>query len=213
MRVVSSLAVMASAIVLAATGSAMGSSSLMGTAMVKGTRSVEDFDRVRVEGAVIVAISIGQDRAMVPEDAASVQTIVSGGTLIVAPAPGQSSPSRIQITLPALRALAVSNGGQATVQGLSDEGEVAFSVLNDSQIIASGTAGRVDVEVRGPGRADLANLEARSASAKVDGAGVVRIFASSDLSASITGNGTIEYGGDPVNLAQAVSGSGVIRQY
>lgn len=196
-----------------ATAPVVVASSWTGAELLKGSRSVEDVNHVRVEGAVIVMIDIGGGRGMRIDDTAFVQTMVSGSTLIVAPEAGSTTRSRIRLTLPALKDLSVSNGGQATVQDLSEAGEVAFSISNDGQIEASGTAGRVEIVVKGPGRANLAGLAARSASAKVDGSGHVRVFASDALSASVTGDGIIEYRGDPVNLAQAVSGSGAITRF
>jgi len=182
-------------------------------APARGEARVEAFERIRVEGPLRVTVDVGPRHALAPEDPAAVRATVAGGELIVTSSSTGGSRPHVAISLPSLRALTVAADGQATVQGLDSDGEVSFTVLNGGEITASGLAERVKVEIRGAGRADLASLKTESASAKVEGSGWARVFASRALSASVAGDGSVEYTGSPANVAQAVSGPGVVRPF
>lgn len=158
-------------------------------------------------------IRVGADPSIAPAKPESVRVTVANGTALISPAGRSPRPQEVAIFLHSLDELTVSDGGQVSIHGLGRGGEIRFAVRDGGEIKAEGTADEVHAEIRGRGLVDLAALKAETASAKVEGSGIIRIFASNTLSASVSGDGKVEYAGDPRNLAQAVSGSGTITRY
>ena len=64
--------------------------------------------------------------------------------------------------------------------------------------------------ISGEGTALLRQLIARDASAALSGDGSIMLTATHSLTASISGTGTILYGGNPPHVTQSVTGSGTI---
>jgi len=171
------------------------------------------FDRIQVEGPIRAVVRIGPRHAVAPEVPGSVRVTIADGVALISPAAGSSQPQEVAIFLPRLEALTVDHGGHVSIHNMVRSGEILFTVRDGGEIKAEGIADQVRVEIRGSGSADLAALKAETASAKVEGSGTIRIFASNALAASVSGDGMVEYAGDPRNLAQAVSGTGTIKRY
>jgi len=179
----------------------------------RGETQVGDFDRIRVDGPLQVTVLVGPQHAVRARNERAVRITVAGSDLTLTTASPRSSGSEVAVSLPSLKALTVKDGGRVSINAIREGGEVSFTVLNGAEIIASGATEQVKVEVRGAGRADLAALKAEAVSAKVEGPGRTRVFASRSLSASVAGDGSIEYSGNPATIAQAVSGRGTVTPF
>jgi hypothetical protein len=75
---------------------------------------------------------------------------------------------------------------------------------------ATGATTHLAATIGGEGTALLSNLTARNASAAISGDGSIMLTATRSLRASISGSGTILYGGSPAQVNKSVTGSGTI---
>lgn len=83
--------------------------------------------------------------------------------------------------------------------------------LNGSGRITSGGLGEnVDGWVDGSGAVNLKGIEAQSAVAKVEGSGILEVYASESIFARVIGSGLIRYWGNPSSLDTDVNGSGSV---
>jgi len=77
-------------------------------------------------------------------------------------------------------------------------------------LYASGTAARLDVTLGGSGLAQLSNLIARDAHAAVTGSGLIRVTATANLNATVSGSGAVIYSGNPSQVTRNVTGTGAV---
>jgi hypothetical protein len=180
------------------------------------TRAVAGFDAVELAGSNEVNVTVGRPRSVVVHADDNlirhVTTGVRARTLVIANAPGSfttRSPMSVDVTVPSLRALRLSGSGVVTVTGI-DAPSLAVSLPGTGLLRASGTAGRLQVELGGSGDAELGNLVARRVRATVGGSGRIVVTATASLDGRVTGSGAILYGGHPARVTRDVSGSGAI---
>ena len=102
-----------------------------------------------------------------------------------------------------------SGSGIITVTGI-DTPSFTVTLAGSGILRASGTATRLNATIGGSGDVELERLLSRDALAVVSGSGRIVITATRSLNASLTGDGVIEYGGNPARLATSVTGNGVI---
>jgi hypothetical protein len=176
------------------------------------TRDVASFNRVASDGAVDVRLRVGEKQRVqvragekVIDDVA---TEVRDGTLHVTFDHDGLGGNDVVVeaSVRELVGIDASGSGDIEADGI-DAG--AFVLRNDgsADIVLTGSAAALDVEVEGSGNADLADLRARAATVKVRGSGDADVRADERLDVDVDGSGNVRYHGDP-QLNQRVDGSG-----
>ncbi len=136
-----------------------------------------------------------------------------------------------EISVPRLRAVAISGAGEANINGIivgetfdldvTGAGDVDIEGINTNKFVAkvsgagdvtvkSGTVNQVDIRITGMGDVKAYGLQAKSATAAVTGAGDIKITALETLNASITGAGDISYRGKPT-VSSSITGPGSVE--
>ena len=141
----------------------------------------------------------------------SLGATVQDGTLAI----GQSrsfstkSPMSVEITVPALDAVALSGAGVLIVDGVK---AAHFSVRAPGSGVLSvtGTTTTLDATLSGSGDVRLEAFAAQDATATVSGSGRLQVNASHSLDATVSGVGLILYTGSPTELTKNVTGTGAI---
>ena len=82
-----------------------------------------------------------------------------------------------------------------------------MALTGSGNIDATGIATRLDVRLSGEGNALLRQLIARDASAALSGVGSITLTATHSLTARVSGNGTVQYGGNPSHVTQRIPGA------
>jgi Putative auto-transporter adhesin, head GIN domain len=196
-----------------------GSSSPAGTGSgVAATqaRSLPPFTGVELAGDNNVTVQVGARQSVIVHADSNllerVTTQVRSGRLVIDATPGNlsaKSPMFVAVRLPSLDTLRLQGDGNISATGIDSE-NLAVALPGSGNIHATGTATKLHVTLSGEGTAVLRRLSARDASAALSGNGTIMLTATHRLTARISGNGTILYGGNPLHVTQAVSGSGTI---
>ena len=142
-----------------------------------------------------------------------VTTRVLAGALVIADTPGGTTKGPVSVTVdvPLLSSLTITPSGSGIVAVTGIKAPTLTCTLAGSGVLrASGTATRLDVTLGGSGDAELAELRARDVRAVVSGFGNIFVSATASLDASLTGNGTILYTGNPTHVVTTDTGTGVI---
>ena len=203
------------------------------------TRQVANFSRIVIAGSGIVQVTPGgQYHLDVTADDAFLRYItteVSGDTLVLGFRPGvrmafHSSP-RFNISLPELKEVKISGSGSITLQrivrasqfeaaisgsgsmnGPIDVGSLVTRISGSGNLEFSGHAQSMTVEVSGSGNVNYRALVADTAKVSMSGSGNVWIVANNTIDGSITGSGSLHYGGT-ARPAVRSSGSGRIEPF
>ena len=141
-----------------------------------------------------------------------VTTRVRSGRLVIGTIPGNfsaKSPMFVVVSVPSLRGLRLRGAGNVYVTGINSP-NLTVELPGSGNIAAAGTATKVDVTISGEGTALLRQLIARDAKAALSGDGSIMLTATRTLTARVSGNGTVLYGGNPAHVNQRVTGSGTI---
>jgi putative autotransporter adhesin-like protein len=189
-----------------------------GPPVVTQQRSVEPFTSVQLAGSNLVSVRVGAPRSVAVHARTDmldhVTTDVRAGTLVIADAPGHGNtkgPMGVLVTVPGLTSLSVAPGGS----GLMDVGSISnqsltVSLAGSGLVRATGTTAHLTVGLSGSGDVELGDVTSRDARVTVSGSGRAVVTATGTLNALVTGDGVIQYGGNPAQLATSVTGSGVI---
>ncbi|HOP26576.1 MAG TPA: head GIN domain-containing protein [Candidatus Sabulitectum sp.] len=179
------------------------------------TRVLEPFDSVRISGVASVEVTCGgEQQVTVSTDdnlLDNLETSVTGGELRISiskPAIWKQAPG-IAISLPLLKSLNASGACRAEISGVSSE-ELSLRGSGAAKISASGEAKSLKLRISGAGKIDCSDLKSVSAVVSIAGAGKVRVHASEELQAKVSGAGRVVYFGDPAKVERRVSGAGRI---
>jgi hypothetical protein len=179
-------------------------------------RPLSPFTGVELAGSNNVVVHVGGPQAVVVRGddnlLARVTTQVKSGTLVVGNTSGSFSakqPMSVDVTVPALSALTLPGSGNIVVDGV-DAQSLAVTLAGAGTMTASGTATRLDVTIRGSGTAQFRQLVASEVRAVVSGSGSIFVTATARLDATVSGTGSIIYGGDPATVTKNVTGTGAI---
>jgi hypothetical protein len=198
-------------------GSTATSAMLVGSGTaVTEPRDVPAFDVVDLTGASNVTVRVGGTQSVVVSGDENlldrVTTEVAGGTLAVGTKGSfrAATPLTVDVTVPSLDAVALTGSGELIVTGV-DAGTFTAELGGSGTLFAAGTADRLDARLSGTGNLRLEDLVARDATAVLSGSGNLGVHATESLDASLPGVGEIVYAGNPAELRQEVTGTGVIR--
>jgi hypothetical protein len=176
------------------------------------TRDVAAFTRVDTDSSVELRLHVGETRRLqvragekVIDD---VGTEVRDGTLHVTfdHDGWGGNDVVVEASVPKLEEIDASGSGDIEADGV-DADTFTLRSEGSADIVLTGSAALLDVEVEGSGNADLADLRARAARGKVRGSGDADVRADERLDVDVDGSGNVRYHGDP-ELTQRVDGSG-----
>lgn len=165
--------------------------------------------KVDARSGEAASVVVTAEEALVPY----LRTEVRDGVLVIDRAPGAPSTRRgVQITVTALRLDGVSVIGSGDVRATNIQATTfRAAVTGSGDLVASGSADELVVELDGSGDAQVSGLAARSARVRVAGSGDVHVSASEALDVQITGSGDVRYRGSP-RITQVVHGSGDVTR-
>jgi len=179
-------------------------------------RPLPPFTAIDLVGANNVIVHVGRKQSVIVHADSNllgrVTTRVRSGRLVIGTTPGNSSaksPMFVAVTLPSLDGLGLRGAGNISVTGL-DSRTLTVALPGSGNIHATGTATKLDVTLSGAGNTFLRQLVARDARAVLSGDGSIMLTATHGLAATISGRGTVFYGGNPAHVTRTVTGSGVI---
>lgn len=118
---------------------------------------------------------------------------------------------RIRISAAQLDDLSISGVGDAELSGLKAE-SLTLTLSGAGSIAAEGEVGDLRATINGTGDMRLDQLAARSATAVISGAGSIDLGRIDELSATVSGAGSIHYLGDPKLTRKSISGVGSISK-
>ena len=119
------------------------------------------------------------------------------------------SPMFVAVSLPSLDGLRLQGAGNISVTGINSR-SLTVALPGSGNVEAAGTTTKLDVTISGEGTALLRQLIARDAKAALSGDGSIMLTATRSLTATVSGSGTVVYGGNPSHVTQRVTGSGTI---
>ncbi len=166
------------------------------------TRTLDTFDRILVEGAATIDVTIGKPRPVTVTADDNIlpvlKTTVSDGLLLIKPeVPIEpDTPIVVKIQTAALSEIACRGAADMHLRGIDNE-KLTITIDGAGKVHAKGRTKELVADARGAGLLSLADLEAQTAHVSISGAGSAAVNAVKKLVASIVGAGQIEYVGDP----------------
>jgi len=205
--------------------------------VVKQERKVSAFDAIEVSGAFDVYLSLGSTQSVFVETDENLQPLIRTGvfgrTLKIDNKEPIHNPKcmKVFITVTDLKRIEVSGAvdihtqNQLTLTELAIEISGATDAVLDiavqkleisssggSNLKLSGMANRVDLDASGAVDIRAYELLTEIVAIDISGAGEVEINVTKELTASVSGAGTVRYKGNPAKVDSDVSGAGSIKK-
>jgi hypothetical protein len=193
------------------------------TTIGSGTAKTQKYDvtafkAIKMNLGANMDISVGGDTTEVvlaaDDNLIPLVTVkVDGDTLVLSSDESFStrSPMKFTIRTPHLEALSISGSSDATIQGLHDD-RLDIQLSGSGSVKASGTVQKLDANISGSGKFQLADVTASDATIHVSGSGEATVNATKSLNVHISGSGDIRYKPAPgLSIDQHVSGSGRVH--
>jgi Putative auto-transporter adhesin, head GIN domain len=179
-------------------------------------RTVHPFTGVALTGANNVIVHVGGRQSVIVHADSNllgrVTTRVRAGRLVIGTTPGNlnaKSPMFVVVTTPSLDAIALPGAGNINATGIAGR-TLTATLAGSGNLEASGATAKLDVTIGGEGTALMRSLTARDARAVLSGSGTIMLTATHSLTATVSGSGSIFYGGNPGQVTPRVTGSGTI---
>jgi hypothetical protein len=182
---------------------------------VAETRALPAFTSVELAGANQVTIAVGAAQKVAVRADANliplVTTDVRDGGLVVGTEGSfeTTNPMSVDVTVPGLDGLTLRGSGTMALYDVHQP-ELVVAVRGSGRVTASGVVGRLEVTVSGSGDAALRGLVADDVSALVSGSGTIEVVPTTTLDAEVSGTGAILFGGHPSHVTKNVTGTGAI---
>ena len=180
------------------------------------TRDLAPFHAVELTGSNNVIIRVGGAQSVVVKGDDNlvdrITTEVQSGRLDIGTTLDSfstKSPMSVEISVPSLDALTLSGAGNIAVTGVDAQG-FTVDLPGSGTVTASGTTSRLDVTLGGSGTLQFSRLVANDVRAVLEGTGTIFVTATASIDASVSGVGSILYGGSPQHVSRNVSGTGSI---
>lgn len=187
-----------------------------GTAKTE-TRTVGNFTKIDVGGAINVEVAVQKDFSVVVEAddnlLANIKTETSGDTLKIYSENSISPKTRInvKISMPKLEKLDVSGASNGIVTNVNAD-SLDLKASGASKIKIEGIAKKLNADASGASTVDAENLKAEDANVEASGASSSIVNASNELKADASGASKITYVGEPKNLKQNSSGGSSVNK-
>lgn len=106
-----------------------------------------------------------------------------------------------------------SIGGSGDIEAdISVANTFDMSISGSGKLVATGKASKVKTSISGSGRVRALDLESDVCDVRISGSGSVEINVKSELNATISGSGSVNYKGNPNHVNANSSGSGKVRK-
>jgi len=142
-----------------------------------------------------------------------IRTDVRDGVLYVT-SEKSYNPSRavsLRISLPELTAVSSRGAGEVTIQDAQSD-DLKIESMGAASIKAAGKVKNATISSSGAGDIDANRLQAEKARVTVAGAASVSVYATEQLDVSVSGVGSVTYGGNPKTVNKSVSGIGSVNK-
>jgi len=206
--------------------------------VIKQERSVSSFAGIEVGGAFKVYLTQGEKETLVVEADENlldvIETEVRGNTLRIKTTEDirDSKALNIYITFKNLDDLDISGACNLTGENKFKLGDLDLECSGASDVMLKlsaehlnldcsgacemdiyGSAESIDLDISGASHLDASDLEVKICNADVSGASSGKVFVTGELSAEVSGAGSLKYKGDAVIKNHDVSGAGSLRKY
>lgn len=205
--------------------------------VVKQDRTISSFSGIDVGGAFKVFLTQGDKEGLVVEADENlldiIETEVRGNTLRIKTTEDikDSKALNIYITFKDLSEIDVSGAckmsgenkftlddievdcsGASDVSMKLSAGNMDLECSGASNMDLYGTAESMDLDISGASHLDASDLEVKTCNADVSGASHGKVFVTGELSADVSGAGSLKYKGDAVIRSHDVSGAGSLKK-
>jgi Putative auto-transporter adhesin, head GIN domain len=186
--------------------------------MITSPRTVGAFSGIELQGAADLRVVVGGRTAVrVRGDdniVKIVDTAVRNGTLVISEHNRSFTtqvPLTVTVATPTLDTATLAGAGTMQIDRIrSAQFTATFGGVG--QLDLSGSTRTLVLTLSGAGSADAAKLEAQSVTVVVAGTGTARVRATRTLDATVSGTGTIVYGGGAPIVRTHISGTGSIHK-
>lgn len=204
------------------------------------TRSVSEFDKVEVSGAVELYVSGGESQPVKIETDENLIKYVEveqhGGTLEIRTRKGYnlrpthklivrvSSPNYSEISVSgasnivgqnkiiARQRLEMQVSGAGDINADVDAPELKSSISGSGNVNLKGQVRDLELDISGAGDAKCYDMKAENTRVQISGAGSAEVYASVSLDAQVSGAGGVNYRGGATKVSQHVSGAGSVKK-
>jgi len=118
---------------------------------------------------------------------------------------------RLRISLPELTAVSSRGAGEVTIQDAQSD-DLKIESMGAASIKAAGKVKSATISSSGAGDIDANRLQTEKARVTVAGAASVNVYATEQLDVTISGVGSVTYGGNPKTVNKSVSGIGSVNK-
>jgi hypothetical protein len=185
--------------------------------LAQETRALPPFQWIEIEGAAKLDVKTGGPQSVVVEADDNIvpliETTVGDGRLRISSREPYRDPLdhgvKLRITVAELKGVEVSGACSGAISGLSG-GEFHAEINGAGTLELAGAVDALEIEVAGAASVDSRKLEAKRATVDVAGAGRVKLTATEELKARVSGVGDIRYAGSPAKVEQKILGVGRI---
>ena len=118
---------------------------------------------------------------------------------------------RLRISLTELTAVSSRGAGEVTIQDAKGD-DLKIESMGAASIKAAGKVKSATISSSGAGDIDANRLQAEKARVTVAGAASVNVYATEQLDVTISGVGSVTYGGNPKSVNKNVSGFGSVNK-
>jgi hypothetical protein len=122
-----------------------------------------------------------------------------------------SRPVTLRISLSELTAASSRGAGNVTIQDAKSD-DLKIESMGAASIKAAGKVKSATISSSGAGDIDASRLQAEKARVTVAGAASVSVYATEQLDVSVSGVGSVTYGGNPKTVNKSVSGIGSVNK-
>lgn len=204
-------------------------------------REVASFNRIELRYPAVVTIKQGEKDGVTLETddnlLKQLTTKVNGGVLVIdnnqplwSQRVNPSDKVLITITVKDLREVDFPSAGEVSIEGIQSEnlkltvsgagsislvevdlGKLDVQLSGAGSINAAGTAGDLKLGISGAGSFNGTDLKANQVDVNISGVGSAEIWVLDELTANLSGIGSINYYGSPATIQKNVSGLGKVN--
>ena len=200
------------------------------------TRDLQSFESIVLRGVGQLRIHQGKAPAIEisgsEREVAEIKTEVRDGELIIEPKDPVSAliPLVYNVTVDKLEAVELAGAGQVISEGtlvvdsldlrlsgngsahlILDVDKIETTISGSGKVFLQGSGERQELKMSGMGTYDAEDLQSKSATITLSGAGSVELGTLEELDVKISGAGRITYDGEP-KVTQQIFGAGSVAQ-
>ena len=178
------------------------------------TRDVDSFDRIVIEGAMEIYITVGKTQSILieleNEDYLDrVETTVRQGRLTIEQKGRRWRKQNLTVTITVrnLTSFVVEGAANAEIRNIDSE-EFKLEINGAAEIYLQGTCGVTEIEINGAGDIDAEEFLCREVDISINGTGDADVYASESIRAELNGLGQIKVYGGPSYVRPTINGFG-----